>query len=106
MNDYNKKIHDIADIKIGDYNHHVMRINRLIRKANGDKEKEKNLAITMANRITNIDKAFGRYLVCDEVFDSPELGKIFLNRFKELTYDLKDIRKEKIMTFLEMEDED
>lgn len=90
---------DVLDIPTGDYLHHKMRVENIIKKAKGDVEKEKNAARSMAKKIVTIDKAYGRYLVSEEL-NAPHLGKIFLSRFKELTYTVHDWRKEKIAAFL------
>lgn len=90
-------LRDVFDIPNKEYEHHLMRVENLISK--GDVEKQKKLAITMANKIRDIDKAYGRYLVCEEL-NASYLGKIFLTRFKELTYTIHDWRKEKIDNFL------
>ena len=53
-----------------------------------------------------INKLYGSYLVSLEL-EQPHLAKIFLDRFKTLTYSLQDWRKEKIESFLlELEEED
>jgi len=100
------RIKHLFDIPSGDYNHHAMRVRDIVtKKAPNDIEKQKHLAKTMADKITNVDKAYGRYLVADEM-DAPHLAKIFLNRFKELTYSLKDLRRDKILSFFDEIDEE
>ena len=54
----------------------------------------------MADKIRDVDKAYGRYLVAEEL-GNKHLGKIFLKRFKDLTYTIHDWRKERIVNFLE-----
>ena len=90
---------DVFDIPKGEYEKHKKRVNDIILKSKGDIEKEKKLALNMANKIVYVDKAYGRYLVAEEL-QNPHLGKIFLARFKELTYTIHDWRKEKIDLFL------
>lgn len=92
-------LRDVFDIPTSEYNHHKMRVENIIKKAKGDVEKEKTLARSMAKKIVYVDKAYGRYLVAEEL-QNPHLGKIFLSRFKELTYTVHDWRKEKIAAFL------
>jgi hypothetical protein len=92
-------LRDVFDIPAGDYSHHKMRVENIIKKAKGDIEKEKSLARSMAKKIVYVDKAYGRYLVAEEL-QNPHLGKIFMSRFKELTYTVHDWRKEKIAAFL------
>ena len=94
-----KNLRDVFDIPNVDYKHHELRIENIIIKAKGDIDKEKSLARSMAKKIITVDKAYGRYLVSEEL-NLPHLGKIFLSRFKELTYTIYDWRKEKIDNFL------
>ena len=89
----------VFDIPEEEYNKHKKRVENIIIRAKNNLEKEKTLAQNMANTIMDIDKAYGRYLVAEEL-DKSYLGKIFLHRFKELTYTVHDWRKEKIDTFL------
>ncbi len=96
---FKTNLKDVFDIPASDYNHHKMRVDNIINKAKGDVEKEKSLARSMAKKIVTVDKAYGRYLVAEEL-QNPHLGKIFLSRFKELTYTVHDWRKEKIAAFL------
>jgi hypothetical protein len=85
------------DIPYSDLLHHEKRVRDIVEvKAVGDIDKQKKLAVTMANRIMDIDKAFGRHLVSQEL-KQPHLSKIFLNRFKELTYSTADYRREKLI---------
>lgn len=97
---YKTRLKGVFDIPKGDYEHHKMRVQNIIKKAKGDDEKEKSLARSMANKIITPDKAYGRFLVSDEL-NNPHLGKIFLHRFKELTYTIHDLRRETIDAFLE-----
>jgi hypothetical protein len=99
MSSYKTSLKDVFDIPTGDYLHHKLRVENIIKKAKGDVEKEKSSARSMAKKIVTIDKAYGRYLVSEEL-DAPHLGRIFLSRFKELTYTVHDYRKEKIAAFL------
>jgi hypothetical protein len=99
-----RRIFKLFDISNKDYEHHKMRVLDIInKKAPNNIIKQKQLAINMANKITNVDKAYGRYLVADEL-NSPELAEIFLNQFKKLTYTLTDYRREKILKFLDDDD--
>jgi len=101
-----RKISSLFDIPAGDYHHHEMRVKDILnKKAPNDEAKQCQLARTMADKITHINKAYGRYLVADEM-NAPHLAKIFLNRFKELTYSTKDWRKEKILSFFDEIDEE
>ncbi len=96
-----RRVFDLFSIQRSDYLHHKKRIDDILyKKALDDKDKQCKLAITMANKIMDIDKAYGRYLVSDEM-NAPHLANIFLNRFKELTYTTKDIRREKLMSFFD-----
>ena len=100
-----RNVFDVFDISNHDLAHHKMRVSDIInKKAVGDHVKQCKLAKIMADRITDVDKAYGRYLVSEEM-DAPHLAKIFLNRFKELTYSLTDWRKEKILDFLKDEED-
>jgi hypothetical protein len=92
-------IKGVFDIPEKEYTKHIQRVENIVARAKGDPEKEKNLTRNMANTITDIDKAYGRYLVAEEL-NRPDLGKIFLERFKDLTYTVHDWRKEKIEAFL------
>lgn len=99
-------LRSIFDIPSAEYNKHMKRIKKIDRDCDGDKDKEKKKAITIANRITTIDKAYGRYLVCVEL-EKPHMGAIFLDRFKALAYTVHDWRKDKIQSFLDsLEDEE
>lgn len=101
-----RRVFHLFNISTADYNKHKKRVTDIVNiKAVGDLEKQKRLATIMADKIENVDKAYGRYLVSDEL-NQPELAKIFLNRFKELTYSLKDLRREKLLEFLEEDDEE
>ena len=97
---FKSKLKDVFDISDSVYQKHKKRVCDIVTKANGDIEKEKRLATTMADKIRDVDKAFGRYLVAEEL-NNVDLGKIFLKRFKDLTYTIHDWRKEKIEKFLE-----
>lgn len=97
---YKTRLKDVFDIPNAEYQKHKMRVENIIKQAKGDIEKEKSLARSMAKKIVTVDKAYGRYLVSDEL-DAPHLGRIFLSRFKELTYTVHDWRKEKIAAFLQ-----
>jgi hypothetical protein len=101
------RIKSIIDIPYSDLEHHKMRVlDILYKKAPLNTEKQCKLAKTMADKIEKVDKAFGRYLVSEEL-KAPHLAKIFLNRFKELTYSLQDLRKDKILQiFSEIENEE
>jgi hypothetical protein len=97
MSNHYQRVKQIMDIPYSDLQHHLKRIRDIVDvKAVGDVDKQKKLAITMANRIMDIDKAFGRHIVSLEL-NQPHLSKIFLNRFKELTYSTKDYRREKLL---------
>lgn len=102
-----RRIFSLFDIPSPDYQHHKMRIVDILqKKAPLDTEKQCKLARTMADKIQKIDKAYGRMLVSEELH-APHLAKIFLNRFKELTYTVSDWRKEKILDFFnEIEDDE
>lgn len=91
-----RSVLDISDLQ---HLKHIKRVENIIRRADGDESKEEKLATNMANMIRDIDKAYGRYLVSDELC-YPHLAKIFLTRFKDLTYTIQDWRKEKIDNFL------
>ena len=93
------RIKHIHQISAGQYQHHLKRINGIIKNAEGDLDKEKSLARTMANRIEDVDKCLSRSLVCDDL-GKPELARIFLNRYKEMTETIQDIRKERIDSIL------
>lgn len=60
-----------------------MRINDIVRKAGGDKEKAAGLARTMASRITDRDKAYRRAQAARHAGHS-ELASVFMDRMKEL----------------------
>lgn len=95
----------VFDIPNSELEKHRKRIRDIIDvKAPNDIEKQKQLAKTMANRIVNIDKAYGRYLVADEE-SAKHLANIFLDRFKKLTYSIQDWRIEKINDFLDFLDD-
>jgi len=97
---------DVFDIPASDFRHHKMRVENIIKKAKGDISKEISQAESMSKKIVYADKAYGRYLVAVEL-NNPHLGKIFLQRFKDLTYTIHDWRKEKITNFLkEIEEEE
>jgi hypothetical protein len=101
MNNHYQSVKRIMDIPYSDLRHHEKRVRDIVEvKAINDIDKQKKLAITMANRIMDIDKAFGRHLVSLQL-KQPHLSKIFLNRFKELTYSTKDYRKEKLLQIFE-----
>ena len=89
----------IFDINNKEYDKHKMRVENIIRKGK-DSDHEERLATVMANRIVTVDKAYGRYLVSEEL-NRPNLEKIFLARFKDLTYTVHDYRIEKIQSFLD-----
>ncbi len=93
------KLIDVFDIPPAEYKKHKMRVSDIITGSAGDIDHEILLARNMANKILKIDKAYGRYLVAEEL-KAPHLGEIFLARFKELTYTVHDWRKEKIAAFL------
>ena len=96
-----RKVYHIFNIPYADLMHHEKRINDILyKKAVGDEQKQIKLAKTMADKITDIDKAYGRYLVSEDL-NAPHLAKIFLNRFKELTYTIKDWRREKLLQFFD-----
>jgi hypothetical protein len=96
----------VFDIPNRELEKHRKRVKDIINlKAPSDIEKQKQLARTMAKRIMDIDKAYGRYLVADEE-GAEHLGKIFLDRFKELTYTVHDWRIEKINDFLDFLDDE
>lgn len=96
-----RKVFNLFNISQSDLNHHEKRINDILyKKAIGNEEKQISLAKTMAAKITDVDKAYGRYLVCEDL-NAPHLAKIFLYRFKELTYTIKDWRREKLMMFFD-----
>lgn len=100
----NTKIKDLMDIPRKDLVHHKKRVMDIIyTKAPTDIDKQCQLAKTMANRIVSIDKAYGRYLVSLDLY-APHLAQIFLNRFKELTYTVKDIRRDKLLLLFSDED--
>ncbi len=101
---YKTNLRDIFDIPTSAYSKHKLRVTDIVKRAKGDIEKEKSLARTMAKKIMDVDKAYGRYLVAEEL-QNDHLGKIFLSRFKELTYTVHDWRKEKISAFLQEVDE-
>jgi hypothetical protein len=97
MSNHYQRVKQVMDIPYSDLQHHLKRVKDIVEvKAVGDVDKQKKLAITMANRIMDIDKCFGRHLVSQEL-NQPHLAKIFLNRFKELTYSTKDYRREKLL---------
>jgi hypothetical protein len=97
MSNHYQRVKQVMDIPYSDLQHHLKRVRDIVEvKAVGDIDKQKKLAVTMANRIMDIDKAFGRHLVSQEL-NQLHLSKIFLNRFKELTYSTKDYRREKLL---------
>lgn len=99
-------LRSVLDIPNAAYDKHKKRIKKIDKDCAGDKDKEKKRAKTMANRIITIDKAYGRYLVCEE-FNKPHMSAIFLDRFKALAYTVHDWRKDKIQSFLDsLEDEE
>ena len=101
MTNQYQKVKQLMDIPYSDLRHHEKRVRDIIEiKAVGDIDKQKKLAVTMANRIMDIDKCFGRHLVSQEL-NQTHLAKIFLNRFKELTYSTKDYRREKLLEIFE-----
>ena len=61
----------------------MMRINDIIRKSGGDKEKALALATTMASRITDRYKAVRRAKAASEAGRS-DLAQVFNDRSKEL----------------------
>lgn len=60
-----------------------MRISDIVDKAKGDKAKEIQLATTMANRITDYDKAMRRGRAAEEE-KQKHLADVFFKRAKEL----------------------
>lgn len=60
-----------------------MRISDIVDKAKGDKSKELQLARTMANRITDYDKAIRRGRAAEEE-GHKHLAEVFFARAKEL----------------------
>jgi hypothetical protein len=63
----------------------MMRIKDIIRKADGDKVKERKLAATMAKLITDRQKAWRRYLAALKVGgNSWDVTQIFLQKAGEL----------------------
>lgn len=63
----------------------IMRINDIIKKANGDVDKENRLATTMSKLITDEEKAYRRYLAAKKIGgDNWEVTNIFLSKALEL----------------------
>lgn len=82
-------IDGVSGIKKIDYDKHLMRVNDIIKKSNGDKAKQLQLTKLMADKITTVDKAYGRYLVA-EAQGYIEMSEIFLNKYNEMTQSRKD----------------
>ena len=62
-----------------EYDKNYMRVNDIMKKANGDIEKAKKLAQTQADRISVDNKAISRYRVAKhEGFD--EIAEVFMHR--------------------------
>lgn len=77
-------IQDVTQVKKADYAKHLKRVQDIISKAKGSKDKELQLAKTMADSIDTVDKAYGRYLVSIEQ-GYEDMAEIFLTRYKQLT---------------------
>lgn len=68
-----------------------MRLVDIVKKAGGSGEKEANLAMTMANRITDVDKAVHRAEAAIDI-EKFELAQIFLDRAALIDPTSKDRR--------------
>ena len=95
------KLNTIYDIPASKLAIHEKRVYDIVnKKAFNDIEKQKTLALNMANKITDTDKAYGRYLVSVNL-NELHLADIFLKRFKDLTYTKNDWRAEEALKILE-----
>lgn len=76
------------------------RVEDIITKSNGDKEKQKKLAKVMADRIEHLEKAIARYFVSVKL-KQPHIAEIFLRRAEELDKNglyRKDYEEQKVKT--------
>jgi hypothetical protein len=60
-----------------------MRVNDIVRKAGGDRNKEILLAQTQANRITHSDKAYSRSTVAS-MLGHPHIAQVFKDRYNTI----------------------
>lgn len=73
-----------------------MRINDIIAKAKGDKNKEKQLAINMADKITGIEKIEARYNAAVDILGiDSDIAQIFAKKAKELGSKIEPAKKVK-----------